>query len=104
MFKSVVLSDHIRIPPSELARGSEVVSEAIDTKYANRAIPQTGLVLGLFAVDNVRDAYIHPGDGGLHVYGMLPAGPRVPALRPTSFLSAQLLSALLCSLPFLGRS
>ena len=69
MFRSFAVKDQVRIPPSDLARGAEVVAEAIDTKYANRVIPHVGLAIGLFAVDGVTDAFIHPGDGGLHAHG-----------------------------------
>lgn len=74
MFKSVSMKDQIRIPPADLNRGSEVVADAIDMKYANRVIPHVGLVLGLFAVDSVSDAFIHPGDGGLHAHGAYTLG------------------------------
>ncbi len=69
MFKSVSYTDQIRVPPSELERGAEIVAEAIDMKFVNRVLPHTGLVLGLYGVDCVREAFIHPGDGGLHAHG-----------------------------------
>ena len=70
MFVVYEHSDSIRLPPSDLNRDvNAMVSDAIDTKYANRVLPNIGLVVGLFAIDKIAESIIYPGDGGAFTSG-----------------------------------
>jgi DNA-directed RNA polymerase III subunit RPC8 len=70
MFIVISRSDSIRLPPSELGKDvSDLLSDEIDVKYANRVVPDVGLAICLFAIDKVSDPFVLPGDGGAHVHG-----------------------------------
>jgi hypothetical protein len=42
----------------------EFLEREIDATYGNRVLPGVGLVISCWAVDDVREAFIQPGDGG----------------------------------------
>ncbi|KAF4676282.1 DNA-directed RNA polymerase III subunit RPC8 [Perkinsus chesapeaki] len=64
MFIITVVSDTIVLPPDEFEPGKHIthLRRRIQEKYVDRVIPEVGLVIALYDVIRITDAYIHPAD------------------------------------------
>lgn len=64
MYVLSVLEDEVALHPSEFAANEHipVIRKHIEAKYVDRVIPDVGLVIALYDILKVRDAYIFPGD------------------------------------------
>jgi trimeric autotransporter adhesin len=77
MFITLARSDTIRVAPQYLVAGGTdkkstdletILSQEIDIKYADTVLPGYGLVLCLWAIDEIKDATVMPGDGGAYTF------------------------------------
>ena len=64
MFILTVIEDEVALHPSQFGPGKHIptIKAIIESKYVDRVIPDVGLVVGLYGIVKVRDAYIFPGD------------------------------------------
>lgn len=64
MYILTVVEDEVALHPSAFGIGKHVpaIKAIIEGKYIDRVIPDVGLVVGLYDVVEIRDAYIFPGD------------------------------------------
>lgn len=64
MYVLSVLEDEVALHPSEFGINAHIpaIRKMIEAKYVDRVIPDVGLVIALYDVLKVRDAYIFPGD------------------------------------------
>ncbi len=64
MFILTTLEDEVALHPSRFAKNQHVseIRSMIEVKYIDRVIPDVGLVVSLYDIVSVRDAYIFPGD------------------------------------------
>lgn len=64
MFILSTLEDEVALHPSRFAAGKHVaeIRSMIEDKYVDRVITDVGLVVSLYDIVSVRDAYIFPGD------------------------------------------
>ncbi|KAK9459106.1 RNA polymerase III subunit Rpc25-domain-containing protein [Lipomyces oligophaga] len=68
MFVLSRISDLIRIEPSKFSKPTdEAIEEEINTKYANKVLPDLGLCVCLYDLLEVGDAMIKHGDSGAFV-------------------------------------
>ena len=64
MYVLSVIEDEVALHPSEFGPNAHIpaIRRIIEGKYVDRVIPDVGLVVGLYDVLKVTDAYIFPGD------------------------------------------
>jgi DNA-directed RNA polymerase III subunit RPC8 len=64
MFILSVLEDEVALHPSRFGKDRHVteIRTLLEKKYIDRVIPDVGLVVALYDIISVRDAYIFPGD------------------------------------------
>jgi DNA-directed RNA polymerase III subunit RPC8 len=64
MFILTVIEDEVALHPSRFGVNKHVqaIREMIEDKYIDKVIPDAGLVVSLYDIVEVRDAYIFPGD------------------------------------------
>ena len=64
MFSLILIHDHMTIVPSKFSRSRlEVLTEEINSKYANKVLPHVGLCIRLFKIETVGDGHVFPSDG-----------------------------------------
>ena len=64
MFILTVLEDEVALHPSQFGPNQHIprIKSMIEAKYVDRVVPDVGLVMALYDIVKVRDAYIFPGD------------------------------------------
>eukprot|EP01130_Rhizamoeba_saxonica_P017482 TRINITY_DN8486_c0_g1_i1.p1 TRINITY_DN8486_c0_g1~~TRINITY_DN8486_c0_g1_i1.p1 ORF type:complete len:243 (-),score=74.19 TRINITY_DN8486_c0_g1_i1:87-815(-) len=66
MFILVELEDTIRIPPNDFDNELEALKFKIGEKYANRILPDIGLVIKYHDILDLGEGHVIPGDGASH--------------------------------------
>lgn len=70
MFVLTRLSDVIPVAPDLFdADYTQVLTEEIDRKYANKVIADVGLCVTMYDFVSIGDAFVHPSDGTSHSQG-----------------------------------
>lgn len=70
MFVLTRLSDVIPVAPDLFdADYTQVLTEEIDRKYANKVIADVGLCVTMYDFVHIGDAFVHPSDGTSHSQG-----------------------------------
>uniref|UniRef100_A0A1B6CV80 RNA polymerase III subunit C25 n=1 Tax=Clastoptera arizonana TaxID=38151 RepID=A0A1B6CV80_9HEMI len=67
MFLLAEFKDVIRTPPVALSSKLQIsLTDDINSKLANKVVPNVGLCIALFDIQQIEDSYIFPGDGASH--------------------------------------
>lgn len=68
MFNLVRMHDIVKIQPSEFSKDvHDAIVEAINCKYTNKVVLETGLCMQLYDVLSIGDVYLYPGSAARHV-------------------------------------
>mmetsp|Transcript_27387 Transcript_27387/g.73733 ORF Transcript_27387/g.73733 Transcript_27387/m.73733 type:complete len:298 (-) Transcript_27387:225-1118(-) len=79
MFQLVIVEDTVKIHPSEFNKPrAEAIVVAVNAKYANKVVLDTGLCIQVYDLVSLGDAFLYPGSAAQHVTAVF----RLVVFRP----------------------
>eukprot|EP00736_Rhodelphis_marinus_P007521 Rmarinus@m.8673 len=67
MFILVTISEEVGVPPKNFnVTTNQAIEDALNEKFSNKVIRNTGLGICVFDLINIEDSYIYPGEGTSH--------------------------------------